>query len=96
MFSVSSASLEVGQRNEAAVRDQLSAARIPIIATETGGERGRTIRVHVGSRRVTVREAGGVDKVLVAGGMEADPGNPQTRAHRRGPGTHGPATVTVL
>ena len=71
MFSVSSASLEVGQRNEAAVRDQLSAARIPIIATETGGERGRTIRVHVGSRRVTVREAGGVDKVLVTGGAEA-------------------------
>ena len=51
MFTVSSASLEVGQRNEAAVRDQLSAARIPIIATETGGDRGRTIRVHVGARR---------------------------------------------
>jgi chemotaxis protein CheD len=71
MFSVSSASLEVGQRNEAAVRDQLSTARIPIIATETGGERGRTIRVHVGSRRVTVREAGGVDKVLIAGDVGA-------------------------
>jgi chemotaxis protein CheD len=71
MFSVSSASLEVGQRNEAAVRDQLSAARIPIIATETGGDRGRTIRVYVGARRVTVREAGGADKVLIAGGVEA-------------------------
>ena len=32
-----------------------------VIAAETGGDRGRTIRVHVGSRRVTVREAGGAD-----------------------------------
>jgi chemotaxis protein CheD len=70
MFSVSSASLEVGQRNEAAVRDQLVAARIPIVATETGGDRGRTIRVYVGSRRVTVRDAGGADKVLISGGAE--------------------------
>jgi chemotaxis protein CheD len=65
MFTVSSASLEVGQRNEAAVRDQLSAAGIPIVATETGGDRGRTIRVFVGSRKVTVREAGGADRVLI-------------------------------
>jgi chemotaxis protein CheD len=71
MFSVSSASLEVGQRNEAAVRDQLAAARIPIVATETGGDRGRTIRVYVGEQRVTVREAGGADKVLIAGDTEA-------------------------
>ena len=70
MFTVSSASLEVGQRNEAAVRDQLSAARIPIVAAETGGDRGRTIRVFVGSQRVTVREAGGADRVL-AGGVGA-------------------------
>jgi chemotaxis protein CheD len=71
MFSVSSAALEVGQRNEAAVRDQLAAARIPILAAETGGDRGRTIRVLVGTRIVTVREAGGADKVLVSGGLEA-------------------------
>jgi chemotaxis protein CheD len=92
MFTVSSAALEVGQRNEAAVRDQLSAARIPIVATETGGDRGRTIRVYVGERRVTVREAGGADRVLVTGGEE-DPGNPRTRAHTRGPGTQGPEAV---
>lgn len=65
MFTVSSASLEVGQRNEAAVRDQLDAARIKVIAAETGGTRGRTIRVHVGSQRITVREAGGVEHDLV-------------------------------
>jgi len=67
MFTVSSASLEVGQRNEAAVRDQLSAAKIPVVATETGGDRGRTIRVFVGRRTVTVREAGGAERVLVGG-----------------------------
>src|SRR4051812_24543826 len=65
MFAVSTASLEVGQRNEAAVRDLLSAQRINVIASETGGDRGRTIRVHVGKNRVTVREAGGVENVLV-------------------------------
>jgi chemotaxis protein CheD len=65
MFTVSSASLEVGQRNEAAVRDELDAAHIRVIASETGGTRGRTIRVHVGTRRITVREAGGVEHDLV-------------------------------
>jgi chemotaxis protein CheD len=67
MFAVSTSSLEVGQRNEAAVRDQLAQARINVIAAETGGARGRTIRVHVGSQKVTVREAGGVESVLVPG-----------------------------
>ena len=67
MFAVSNAMLEVGVRNEAAVRDLLAAYKIPVIAAETGGDRGRTIRVHVGSHRVTVREAGGVEIVLVPG-----------------------------
>jgi chemotaxis protein CheD len=66
MFAVSRSSLEVGQRNEAAVREQHAAHRINVIAAETGGERGRTIRVHVGSNLVTVREAGGVESELVA------------------------------
>ena len=67
MFAVSKSTLEVGQRNEAAVRDHLAAARINVIAAETGGARGRTIRVHVGPSRVTVREAGGVESELVTG-----------------------------
>ena len=32
-----------------------------VVAAETGGDRGRTIRVHVGTRQVTVREAGGAE-----------------------------------
>jgi chemotaxis protein CheD len=67
MFAATSASLEVGQRNEAAVRDQLQELRIPVVATATGGTRGRTIRVHVASGAVTVREAGGANTDLVAG-----------------------------
>src|SRR3954451_17079484 len=64
MFAVTTPSLEVGQRNEAAVRQRLRALRIPVIAAETGGKRGRTIRVHVESARVTVREAGGKESEL--------------------------------
>jgi chemotaxis protein CheD len=67
MFAVSSASLEVGQRNEAAVRELLTRARIPVRANATGGSRGRTIRVHVGTGTVTYREAGGQDTELFAG-----------------------------
>jgi chemotaxis protein CheD len=66
MFAVSNASLEVGVRNEAAVRDLLAAERISVVAAETGGARGRTVRVHVGSGQVTVREAGGIESTLVA------------------------------
>src|SRR3954454_3553766 len=66
MFATSSTTLEVGQRNEAAVREQLKALRIPVIAAETGVKRGRTIRVHVHSLHVPVREAGGKDFERVA------------------------------
>jgi chemotaxis protein CheD len=67
MFALGSAGLDVGPRNEAAVREQLKALRIPIAATETGGNRGRTIRVNVDSGRVTSREAGGTEGELFAG-----------------------------
>jgi chemotaxis protein CheD len=67
MFAVSSATLEVGQRNEAAVRDLLKGSRIPVRANATGGSRGRTIRVDVVTGTVTFREAGGKDTELLAG-----------------------------
>jgi chemotaxis protein CheD len=67
MFAISSASLEVGQRNEAAVRELLKGARIPVRADATGGSRGRTIRVDVATGTVTFREAGGQDTELLAG-----------------------------
>ena len=67
MFAVSAASLEVGQRNEAAVRELLKGLRIPVVAAATGGARGRTVRVDVETAAVTVREAGAKDEELLTG-----------------------------
>jgi len=67
MFAVTSRSLEVGQRNDAAVREHLAGLRIPVRGAATGGNRGRTIRVSVGTGTVTFREAGGQDTELLAG-----------------------------
>jgi chemotaxis protein CheD len=64
MFAASPA-LEVGARNDAAVREQLAALRIPVLAAATGGKRGRTVRVDVATTRVSYREAGGADADLV-------------------------------
>jgi chemotaxis protein CheD len=72
MFAVTATSLEVGQRNEAAVRELLLKQRIPIVAAATGGSRGRTIRVDVAGSAVTVREAGGkVEELLTGSAMMA-------------------------
>jgi chemotaxis protein CheD len=71
MFATSSASMEVGMRNEAAVRDLVKQLRIPVIAAETGGKRGRTIRVHVGAEKVTVKEAGGTEVNLLGSKVAA-------------------------
>jgi chemotaxis protein CheD len=57
MFSASTG-MEIGARNEAAVRDELQRAGIPVTATATAGGVGRTVRVHVATGNVTVREAG--------------------------------------
>ncbi len=54
-----SSRLDVGARNEAATREHLRAAGIRVVASETGGRTGRTIRVHVADGAVTVKAAGG-------------------------------------
>ncbi|HMJ04452.1 MAG TPA: chemotaxis protein CheD [Conexibacter sp.] len=51
--------LDLGARNEVAVREALASAGIPVRAAATGGDRGRTVRVRVGDARITVKEAGG-------------------------------------
>ena len=58
MFSLGGAGLEVGPRNEAAVREQLATLRIPVAAADTGGAKGRTVRVRVESGVVTSKAAG--------------------------------------
>jgi chemotaxis protein CheD len=50
--------MDIGTRNEDAVRALLAEAGIPVTATATAGSVGRTVRVHVATGTVTVREAG--------------------------------------
>ncbi|HUA72123.1 MAG TPA: chemotaxis protein CheD [Solirubrobacteraceae bacterium] len=59
--------LDIGARNEEAVRAGLVASGVAIRATATGGSRGRTMRVEVGSCTVTVKEAGGKTTTLLDG-----------------------------
>jgi chemotaxis protein CheD len=54
----------IGARNEVAVREHLRRLAIPVRAAATGGQRGRTIRVHVDGTRVTVREVAGTEQQL--------------------------------
>ncbi len=63
MFALG-ANLDVGARNDEAVRAALAAARVPVLAEATRGSTGRTIRVHTGDGAVLVREAGGRDRRL--------------------------------
>ena len=63
MFSTGTG-MEIGARNEAAVRAELRRAGIPVAATATAGSVGRTVRVHVATGNVTVREAGSSEVTL--------------------------------
>jgi chemotaxis protein CheD len=66
MFALDGGSgLDIGGRNERAVRDALGDAGIDIRAAATGGSKGRTVRVDLGARRVTVKDAGGVELPLL-------------------------------
>jgi chemotaxis protein CheD len=60
-----SGALQIGSRNEQAVRAALRAASIPIVAAQTGGDTGRTIRVYIPEMCVTARPAGGAATPLL-------------------------------
>ncbi|MGZ6213327.1 MAG: chemotaxis protein CheD [Candidatus Limnocylindria bacterium] len=66
MFEMSGG-LDIGARNEAAVRAALTKARIQVKAAETGGSSGRTVRIAVGELLVTVRAAGQPAETLLEG-----------------------------
>jgi chemotaxis protein CheD len=57
--------MQIGARNEEAVRAALKAANITIVAAQTGGSSGRTIRIYVEAMCVTSRVAGGTEAPLV-------------------------------
>jgi len=63
-FAKSGGSMDVGLRNEQATLDALRRIGVGVRASATRGNKGRTIRVHVGSGVVTVREAGGSETEL--------------------------------
>jgi chemotaxis protein CheD len=66
MFSLgSSGAMDIGVRNDAAVRAALAKERIPVFAAEVGGSKGRTIRVIPGGA-VLSKEAGGAEKELMS------------------------------
>lgn len=48
----------VGERNVLAVRAALEGLRVPVLRAETGGNRGRTLSLHVATGRVMVRAIG--------------------------------------
>ena len=67
MFSLgASGAMDIGVRNDTAVRAMLAEERIPVVAAETGGSKGRTIRVVPGGV-VLSKEAGGAEKTLMQG-----------------------------
>ncbi len=59
--------LDIGARNADAVRMGLAASGLAVHAAETGGSRGRTMRVSVGDGTITVKEAGGELTILLDG-----------------------------
>jgi chemotaxis protein CheD len=68
MFQFGGSGQDIGQRNAAAVTRELEALRIPVRATETGGSKGRTVRVVAGADiTITVREAGGTEEQILGG-----------------------------
>lgn len=63
--------MDIGARNAAAVKAGLSRAGLRVRAADTGGNRGRTMRLTVGDFEVTVKEAGGRPVRLYDGGPAA-------------------------
>jgi chemotaxis protein CheD len=67
MFSLGgSGALDIGVRNDAAVREALHKERITVVAAATGGSKGRTIRVIPGGA-VLSKAAGDAEIVLMQG-----------------------------
>jgi len=64
MFEFSSAGGGVGERNVAAAKAALEARTVPIVATDVGGDYGRSLTLEVGSGALSVRRAHGDTRVI--------------------------------
>ncbi|SHE88425.1 chemotaxis protein CheD [Marinitoga hydrogenitolerans DSM 16785] len=58
-------SMDVGQKNTAAVKEQLKKFSIRIIAEDTGGNRARSIEFNLETGEVMVKKVGGGEKVEI-------------------------------
>jgi chemotaxis protein CheD len=63
--------MDIGARNAAAVKAGLARSGVKVRAADTGGNRGRTMRLTVGDFEVTVKEAGGQQVTLFDAGAQA-------------------------
>ena len=61
---VNGTGINVGERNIAATREALAAAKIPIVAEDTGLDYGRSVYFHLSDGRVEVRSLKKGDRVL--------------------------------
>jgi chemotaxis protein CheD len=84
MFEMSGA-LDIGSRNERAVREALAKAKIAVGAAATGGDQGRTLRVRVAEGAVTVRVAGRRPVALLEPTATGATSAPRRAAHPLGP-----------
>lgn len=56
--------LNIGERNVAAARQVLATHNLKLLAEDVGGNTGRTVRLHVGDGRTTVRAIGNPEREL--------------------------------
>lgn len=63
-FAGASESLNVGERNIAAVKRQLADAKVKLLAEDVGGKIGRTVLLNAKTGDVTVRQSGSPERCL--------------------------------
>ncbi|VVB96183.1 Chemoreceptor glutamine deamidase CheD [uncultured archaeon] len=64
MFSFKEADMQIGARNVEAVRGKLGEMKLPIIASDTGGNYGRTIEFDIASGVMLVKSAFNGNKAI--------------------------------
>lgn len=63
-FSSSTNVMRIGERNIAAVEEQLQSRRIPIVASDVGGKWGRTIEFDPGTGELNIRAVNKAEKII--------------------------------
>lgn len=94
MFTFGGRGMDVGARNDQAVRAALATAHLRVRADATGGTKGRTMRVRAADGTVTFKESGGVETTISTGSARVVP---TARPPRNAPGgarTSSPRSTT--